>query len=334
LKVYFTVDTESSIGGAWAHRDRLPVPAERHVFCRIDGCDYGIPLITRILRAHGFRATHFVETLSALCLGEADSRSVFDYLLENGQDVQLHAHPVYWLLARSRRDGQTRPFDMLSGLSAEAQREVLGEAVDLFVRFAGRKPVAFRAGNWAGSCSLMPVLRDLGIHLDSSLNPCYHPEISFPDGKLLPNQIHKIDGVWELPVTVARTPLPEGHHGLKFADCSVLTAAELRNMLDSAFEAGQQHFVMVFHSFSAVKAQDDSYRRMRPNRLVIRRLEHTMRYLAGHPERFTVSTIGELALSGSLRESVHANSAGVPDLTAVQAGVRKLMQAINNFYWV
>ncbi len=334
MKVYFTVDTESSIGGAWGHPDRLPVPAERHVFCRIDGCDYGIPLITRILGTYGFRATHFVETLSTLCLGDADSRSVFDYLLENGQDVQLHAHPVYWLFARARRDPAAKPFDMFAGLSPEAQREVLGEAVELFERFAGRRPVAFRAGNWAASFGLMPILRDFGIRLDSSLNPCYHPEISFPDGKLLPNQIHKIDGVWELPVTVARTPLPEGHHRLKFADCSVLTFAELRNMLDSAFEAGQEHFVMVFHSFSAVKAQDDSYRKIRPNRVVIRRLEHTMRYLAEHPERFTVSTIGELAMGGGLEQSMPAESADIPDLSTVQAGVRKLMQAINNFYWI
>jgi hypothetical protein len=334
LKIYFTVDTESSIGGAWGRPDRQPVPAERHIFCRIDGADYGIPLITRILHEYGFRATHFVETLSALCLGDADTRSVFDYLLENGQDVQLHAHPVYWLLAKARRDRTIKPFDMFSGLSSEAQREVLAEAVDLFVRFAGQRPVAFRAGNWAGSLGLLPILREFGIQLDSSLNPCYHPEISFPDGKLLPNQVHKIDGVWELPVTVARTPLPEGHHGLKFADCSALTFAEVRQMLDSAFEARQQHFVMVFHSFSAVKAQDEGYRKMRPNRVVIRRLEQTASYLAHHPERFTVSTIGELTTSGSLRESGPAEITGIPDLSAVQAGVRKVMQAINNFYWV
>lgn len=61
--VYFTVDTEASMGGALDHAKRRPVPALRHVFCRIGDQEYGIPLIVRLLRRHGFQGTFFVETL-------------------------------------------------------------------------------------------------------------------------------------------------------------------------------------------------------------------------------------------------------------------------------
>ena len=52
-------------------------------------------------------------------------------------------------------------------------------------------------------------------------------------------------------------------------------------MLESAAAEGQQHFVLLFHCFSAVKAKDDSYDRIRPDRLVIWRFEKLLRFLAG-----------------------------------------------------
>jgi peptidoglycan/xylan/chitin deacetylase (PgdA/CDA1 family) len=334
LNIYFTVDTESSMGGAWERPDRLPVPAERRVFCRSNGAEYGIPLIVEIMARYGFRATYFVETLATLCLGSEDTSSVFEFLLGRGQDVQLHVHPVYKFYSdqRNSRRGPP-PCDLIGQLTSEVQRELLAEATDLFEKFAGFRPTAFRAGNWAGSRSLLRVLKELGIRVDSSFNPAYHPEISFPDCSLARNAVTKVEGVWEVPVTVAQTPLPEGCHGVKFADCTALAVPELRKMLDDAAAAGQQHFVLVFHSFSAVKARDISYRQIRPNRIVIRRLERTMRYLAENSDRFQVRTMGEIAADERKLER-EAAAVFVPDLNLVQCGVRKAVQAINNFYWI
>ena len=49
MNVYFTVDTEASMGGAWSDPDRRPLKADRHIFCRIDGRDHGIGFITDAL---------------------------------------------------------------------------------------------------------------------------------------------------------------------------------------------------------------------------------------------------------------------------------------------
>src|SRR5690242_4448755 len=95
MNVYFTVDTESSLGSAWEDPEQRPVNSDRHIFCRIGGRDHGVGLITSILSRHGFRGTFFLETLATLVNGEDDTRIVFDYLLEHNQDVQLHIHPVY-----------------------------------------------------------------------------------------------------------------------------------------------------------------------------------------------------------------------------------------------
>jgi hypothetical protein len=174
----------------------------------------------------------------------------------------------------------------------------------------------------------MRSLRESGIRVDSSYNPCYHPELSFPEDLLEPNVVERIEGVWECPVTVARTRLPEGYKGFKFACCS-LSFPEMRTMLDAAAAAGQQHFVIVLHSFSAVKPKDETYAQLRPNRIVIRRLEKLFRYLAENPARFRVETMNnfpDLQTASPARAIVH--------LDLASSAIRKAVQLANNIYWV
>jgi hypothetical protein len=339
IRVYFTVDTESSMGGAWWNLDRRPVEAKRHVFCRIGDEDFGVPLLTRIMGQYGFRGTYFVETLSTLALGEQDTRSIFDFLLGAGQDVQLHIHPVYRLYAdmlkvrKERPDAEVPgPRDLLAGFSKDQQMDLLGESIEHFTACSGQRPVAFRAGCFSGSRVMMQCLYELGILVDSSFNACYQQEISFSGEKLLLNVTQNIEGVWEIPVTVARTSLPEGN-GFKFADCTSLSFSEIRNMLEAAEAAGQEHFVMVFHSFSAVKPKDERYSDMRPNRIVIRRLEKFFHYLAENPSRFRVDTMGDAARDlEELRRSSPAYA--VANLGLAAAITRKAVQFVNNMYWI
>lgn len=339
VNVYFTVDTESSMGGAWRCPQRRPIEANRHVFCRIGGQDYGIPLLVDVMREFGFRGTFFVETLSTRCLGESDTRSVFDYLLHQEQDLQLHIHPNFrfyseWLTAQAQgiEYQVPSPSDLIGHFSESLQMDLLSEAAQLFERFAGYAPRAFRAGCFAGSRSTLRCLCRLGIQVDSSFNPCYHPNLSFPDGPLAPNLVQKTEGVWEIPITVARTKLPEGYGGFKFADCASLSFREIRSMLDTASLSGQRHFVIVFHSFAGVKAKDETYAEMRPNRIVIRRLRRMFRYLADNADKFAVTTMAGVAANpDSLEEGPSVPE--VAELGFAMSAVRKLVQLWNTPYW-
>jgi hypothetical protein len=339
MNVYFTVDTESSIGGALAHPDLWALPASQHIFCRIGDEEYGIPLLVHTLSQYGFRGTFFVETLATRCLGEADTASVFDFLLRSNQDVQLHIHPAFWFLSELQKARNTgAPYalpgqpDLIGHFEKPRQLELLSEAVYFFKMFAGYRPLAFRAGCFAGSRSMLQCLNQLGIRVDSSFNPCYHPDISFPDAELEPNLVQRMEGVWELPVTVAQTPLPEGHQGFKFADCSSLSFAEIRAMLNAAAAARQEHFVMVFHSFSAVKTKDYRFKEMRPNRIVIRRLQKLFQYLSQNSGTFRVNTFGDLA-AGDGGIGSPSQAPLVPQLPLAHSTMRKAVQLLNNAYW-
>lgn len=340
MNVYFTVDTESSMGGAWRHPDRRPLESERLVFCRIADRDYGIPLQVRMLKEFGFRGTYFVETLATRCLGASNTKAIFDYLLREGQDVQLHAHPVFYFYSQrqtARAQGRDCQFpqqpDEIGRFEESLQMTVLAEANEYFIKFAGYRPTAFRAGCFAGSRSTLKCLHKLGITVDSSFNPCYHPDMSFPDITLLPNLVQQIEGVWEIPITVARCRLPEGYKGYKYADCSSISFAEIQQMLEAGVSSGLKHFVIVFHSFSAVKPRDETFAVMRPDRIVIRRLEKMLRYLAENTDKFRVQTMG--AAADRLEPTQACSSeAIVTNLGLAKSAVRKAVQLFNRPYWV
>jgi hypothetical protein len=336
--VHITIDTESAMAGAWEDPGRRPVPASRHIFCENESGAHGIPLIMARLQRYGFRATFFCETLAGRVLGEADTRSVVEALLTGGQDVQLHLHPVYWHyslcsgdLVADRARYRASGSDLLGEHSAEQQIALIEAAADLFRASAGRAPTVFRAGNFAASRVTLRLLAKLGFVIDSSFNAADHEALSLADERPEPNTVQNIEGVWELPVTVARSRIREGN-GYKPFDPVALSVGEMRTILETAHANSMPHVTLVFHCFSLVKPRDMSYSRFRLNRVVIARLQALLAFLDVNRSRFTVQTLGELAAAP---DSIHATSrAVIPDLGFWRPAARKAVQAVNRLYWV
>ena len=140
-RVYLTVDTENSMGGAWDDVNKRPVPAERRIFCKMGERDFGIGWICDELDKRGFRATFFCEVLASLVLGDADTSSYLNYLVSRGQDVQLHAHPVFYFyrkyldaISQGEKYDHSQTTDNLGRLPIDLQRQLLQLAHDIFLR--------------------------------------------------------------------------------------------------------------------------------------------------------------------------------------------------------
>ncbi len=337
--VHITIDTESSMGGAWAHADREPLPAPQHVFCKSTEGDLGLPLIVNELDRCGMKATFFLETLAGHVLGEDDTKSIADFLLGKGQDVQLHIHPTfrhYRDYQRQKEAGNApenpRETDQLSGHDAAEQLDLLRDGAEMFERATGYWPQAFRAGGFAANLESLKALHQLGIPIDSSYNPIYRDSnMSFDDTQLVSNKVAKVEGVWEMPITVGQTLLPEGV-GLKHADPTCISSAEIERILNQAHEAGMRNVMSIFHCFSTVKPRDIFYSSMRPNWVVIRRLRRFLDFLAINQDRFEVVTMGEVA--ADLTQLEGEQPATVPDLGFLIPATRKIVQAVNNLYWI
>lgn len=335
-KVYLTIDTESSMGGAWQDPALKPVPAERRIFCRVQGRDCGIGWQCEQLRERGLKATFFCEVLSSLVLGEEDARSYLEFLLEQGQDVQLHVHPNFyfyseklWAQSQNVEYFPPRQPDSLSAFPAEEQAAILRTAVEVFRYLTRRQPSAFRAGNYQANATTLAILSQLGFRIDSSYNPVYRTAGSFP-GEILPsNRPFALEGILELPVTVVRQQLPAPNKpgGPVQMEICALSAAEMRSSLDQLQQSGVRDVVIVHHSFACVKAKDAQYRVLRPDRIVQQRFTALLDYLASNADRFEVATMGDLAGAEPPRGA--EDQYPIPSLGYLKPLVRTFQQAVN-----
>ena len=331
-KVYFTVDTENSMGGAWAHPSLRPVPSDRRIHCRIDGVDHGIGWICQELGKRNFKATFFSEVFASRVFGEEDSRRWMHYLLDRGQDVQLHTH-LNFLFYAQQMQGKAVPkrTDDLARLDDDERQRTLAEACELFERLVGRRPSVYRAGNWACSAALLADLRQQGIVLDSSYNHVVKGRGSFDDADLRINALQVVDGMHELPVTLARQTLPEPglRQGLRPLDPTSMSSWELKTSLEQAHSAGMAHVVPVFHCFSFVKNRDHQYHDLRPDKVNMDRFTTLLDHLAEHRDRFEVDTLGALARSLPSEPPQTLAQICVPQLGFVRPLARKLVQVAN-----
>jgi hypothetical protein len=332
-KVYFTVDTENSMGGAWADAKLRPVPSDRRIHCRIDGVDHGIGWICQELGKRKFKATFFSEVFASQVFGEADSQRWMGYLKDQGQDVQLHTHLNFHYYAQQLAQGTpvARRTDDLARLDELARRRTLAEACDIFERLVGERARVYRAGNWACTRELLADLREQGIVLDSSCNHVVKGKGSFDHTELQINALQVVDAIHELPVTLAQQSLPEPRlrDGLRPLDPTSMSSGELRSALEQAQEAGMEHVVLVFHCFSFVKSRDAQYRDLRPDKVVMNRFSALLDHLAAHGDRFEVATMGDLANALEAGNTRGGQPAFVPQLGFARPLARKLVQIAN-----
>lgn len=332
-KVYFTVDTESSMGGAWANPNLRPVPAKRRIYCDLDGESLGIGWICRELNRRGQRATFFAEVFGSMVHGEAETREWVQYLLDQGQDVQLHTHLnfyFYALQSQGREVGGQRT-DNLADIQGPARLELLKQGCALFRSAAGYDPTAFRAGSWRCHADLLTDLASVGIVLDASFNRTEQGRGSFDRENVTVNKLQKLGSMWEFPITVARQTMPDRAipDGLRPFDPTSMSGWEMRKVLNDAHDAGMQHISAVFHSFSGVKASDVQYLNFRPDHVVRSRFQGLLDFVAMNDDRFEMATMGDLAASLARVTDASFDQVVVPELGFLHPLARKTVQALN-----
>jgi hypothetical protein len=292
IRVFITVDTEPSIGGAFKSPQNKPVGSGRRIFGKIDGKYYGIPLMMDIAEHYGIRLSFFIEVLNKYFFGTSETREVCEYVLNRNHDIQLHIHPNYRNFTLSD-PGQVKFSDLIGDYPLSIQIELLEEARELLVQYGVSHPVAFRAGCFGASLETVAALGETGFLVDSSFNKAYlRSSCLMPDLRI--NDIAPLDQIYELPITNF-VEFPEiGGERYKPLDINGVSFEEMKAFLDNAVIKGPKSITILLHSFSFVKAYDVQYTRMRVRQNVIRRMERLCRYLAENQHKFEVSTFDGL----------------------------------------
>ena len=325
LKVYFTVDTETSMGGAWKNAGPGPLPLARTVFGENGTGSYGIPLIMDILEEHSFRATFFIEVFCSYLLGFEEVRKVFQAVQLRGHDVQLHLHPVQRFYRDFLQGQPRREKDLMFQFPPEEQRALIREGVELFERLSGKAPRAFRAGCYGASEATLVALRENGVLIDSSYNLAYLDQTCGFRRRPL-NRPETIEGVLEFPVTNFQS----GSGGFKPLEISAVSVSETLATIRALRKAGGRDAVLVFHSFSFLKNRGVRFENSRPDRIVIRRFRKLCAELAKMSDEVEVALLGDADVS---RPHI-AGSHLVPSVGWIKPALRKAVQGLDRIPWI
>jgi len=324
-RVYFTVDTETSMGGAWANSAYSPLPLDLTVFGKHGSDCYGIPLIMSILEDHGFRATFFTEVFCSYNVGCEPVAAALRTIQARGHDAQLHLHPEQRFYRDFINGGQRREESLLFTFSPAEQSELVREGIALFRQLSGKQPIVYRAGCYGASEATLKALRENGIVIDSSYNLAYLGNTCGFQTRPL-NAPVMMEGIHEFPVTVFRVA---GVPGYKPLEISAVSVSEILATIGHLRKAGCRDVVLVLHSFSLLKNGGVRYEHCRPDHLVIRRLKRLCAELSKLDGEIEVGVLGEAVLSPPAIPQPQV----VPVLPWLTPSVRKVAQAVNRLPW-
>jgi hypothetical protein len=296
-EVCITVDTEFSIGGAFAApSEHLPI-AEDNVYCPAGGEDNGLPFIMRTLSRFGLPATFFLETLNRTYFGDKPIRDVGDYIREAGHDIQLHLHPS-WLHFR-HADWMDRlrtgpPDDRCSGRTLAEMTSIIEAGLEPFRSFGWPSPVALRAGGLAADRTVFQAMAAAGFRLGSNIgfggrHHSRDPALQIQAGR------HLIEGVLEIPILAFAQFANARLKRYRRLTITGVSTPEMVAVLWAARRAGVSPVVILTHPHEFVKTARPGRPGARPNHINKRRLIALCEFLATHPDDFVAVGFREAA---------------------------------------
>lgn len=295
-QICITIDTEFSIGGAFADPERRTPVGEPNVTCPVGGREQGLGFLLDTFARHGIHATFFVEALQTAWFGDAPMAAIVRRILDAGQDVQLHLHPCWTAFADpdwKTRLGAVPPNDDCDGRSESELRALIEAGIATLERLGAPPPVALRTGNLRADKAVYRAMRACGLPVASNVGIALvrprEPELLLAGGR------RRIEGVLEVPV-LSYAQLRLG--GRRFERLFTTTAcgwAETEALLWAARAARVETLVLLTHPFEFVKgsALDPSDRAR--NRINQRRMERLCAFVAANRRDFEAVSFGEAA---------------------------------------
>lgn len=244
----------------------------------------GISYQLAALAKHGLRACFFVDPLPALLFGIEPIRRMAGTILEAGQEVQLHLHPM-WAQADRRVERPDPVRFELTRFAEDEQLDLIQRAQDLLRKAGAPDPLAFRAGSFAANAETLRAVQRAGFRIDSSHNGSLMPwpcETRLPETAVSPLRAGRLI---ELPVGL----IDEGGGRLRHLQIGAVSLAEMRAALLHAEAEGSPLVTLVGHSFELATRDGE-----RANDIVRHRFDSLCAWLGGAADRFPTRFAADL----------------------------------------
>lgn len=294
-QICITIDTEFSIGGAFADKGCHPV-AEPMVWCDVDGRSEGLGFLLDCFREHRITSTFFVEALHRSYFKHDPMGPIARKIRDEGHDVELHAHPCWSVFEhgdwRARVASEPRQDDFL-GRSEDSSARLIEQGLDTFRNWGLAAPQVFRSGSLQHDDTLYRALARTGMPFSSNVGLAIFdsgdPRYSLYSGR------HVRHGIVECPVLTFSDWSIAGRKHLKSLTIAGTSFAETRCLLDQAQLAGIEQVVILTHPFEYVQSRDLGRQRARRHGVNQRRLWSLCRYINQNRDRFATSGLAHAA---------------------------------------
>jgi peptidoglycan/xylan/chitin deacetylase (PgdA/CDA1 family) len=277
LDVLITVDVEIWCDG-WQDIDaRFPDAFRRYIHGPTAGGDYGLPYQLKVLSDHGLKGVFFVEPLFAARFGLQPLTEIAGMIEAAGHEVQLHLHTEWVDEAREPLlPSVAGKRQHLRYFSPDEQAILIRKGKAMLEQAGATNVNAFRAGSFGFNRDTLHALAANGLPFDSS----YNATLMGPDSGVMPGILMtdpaNCDGVTEYPMTVYR----DGR-GLRHAQLTSCSSAELEGLLWQALEQGRQAFVLLSHGFELLNTA-----KTRSDPVVVQRFQRLCQFLQQHRDSF------------------------------------------------
>ncbi|WP_051293880.1 hypothetical protein [Pseudoduganella violaceinigra] len=255
-RVCITIDTEFSIGGAFADASRLPV-GEPMVWCEVGGRSEGLGFLLEQFQRHQVPATFFVEALQRQYFTRDPMAAIAQRIAADGHEVQLHAHPCWSVFGYpdwpQRVRAEPRQDDFFGRAEDDSVR-LIARGQEAFGNWGVAPPTVFRSGSLQHDAALYRALARCAIPYSSCVGLAI-----FDSGDRdfqLYSGVHARAGVLECPVLTFQDWRLGGRRHLKTLTIAGTSFEETRTLLEQAHAAGVPLVVLLTHPFEYVQRSD------------------------------------------------------------------------------
>jgi len=331
-KVFLTVDTEFSIGGAFADPVANRPVGPQAVLCEVGDKSEGLGFLLETFASHGMPATFFVEALNVSYFGDDPMCRLAATIVDAGHDVELHLHPCWTYFKNPGWRDTLRtnpPSDHMHSRTTEQLTTWMREGIETFRRWGIETPIALRTGSMMADRTVYGAMEAVGLTLASNIGlGMYRPEES---GLHFYSGIQRVGSVVELCVTTYADIRVSGRTHLRSLTVTGSSRAETRALLDRAHEHGVPAVVLLTHPFEFVKYTRADFANLKRNRLNQSRLVGLCEFLGRNPERFEVTTFRAFHMANQM-PAVSSNV--VLDIPLPITLGRMVANRVNDIAWL
>lgn len=326
-KVFITVDTEFSIGGAFQNPSQKKPVGTPMVMCVKNGKSHGLGFILDTLKKNDIKATFFVEALNVNFFGYDAMGEIAHLIYSQDQDIQLHLHPVWTYFKNPEWQTQLTINPPNDDFRLRKQQEIeslLTEGTDIFLKWGLQKPIAIRTGSLWVNTSVYKAMRSTGIKYSSNVGVgIYRPK----DEELqLYSGIHEIESCFELPVLSYRGVDIFSYQHIKTLTITGSSWREIKHLLQLALKKNIDCVVILTHPSEFVKNQNDQYTNFIGNRINQKRFNLLCEFLSENRDKFSVQTFSDLS---TIKEP-NQNSANTLLSVPIRQTVNRVVQNYMN----